>query len=113
MTFLCKNGTYNIGPGLVAHYRVTYPRLDIDDEFTRVAMWLLANPSKRKTANGMPRFLVAWLNRSLADRQRRPVWYTEPTYTAESGCPHDPPCDAPGRWACLRKTQLDALRGTV
>lgn len=25
-------------------------------------------------------------------------------------CPHDPPCDNPGRWACQRRTQIEKLK---
>ena len=30
-------------------------------------VWLLANPSKRKTAKGMPRFVSSWISRIKDD----------------------------------------------
>lgn len=41
-----------------------YPRLDIPAECNKAAAWLSADPSRRKTAKGMPRFLVGWFNRA-------------------------------------------------
>lgn len=41
-----------------------YPALDVLTEAKKALAWLIANPSRRKTARGMPRFLVNWLNRA-------------------------------------------------
>tara|TARA_R110000787_G_scaffold250297_1_gene355930 strand:+ start:10195 stop:10974 length:780 start_codon:yes stop_codon:yes gene_type:complete len=45
-------------------WATAYPNLDILAECRRANAYIDANPSKRKTAGGMPRFLVAWFNRS-------------------------------------------------
>jgi hypothetical protein len=41
-----------------------YPTLDVLAESRKALAWIEANPSRRKTAKGMPRFLVNWLNRA-------------------------------------------------
>jgi len=48
-----------------------YAGLDIMGECKKALAWCEANPSGRKTPNGMPRFLVSWLNRA-ADRPKEP-----------------------------------------
>ncbi len=60
------------GPG--KHWRATleqrgrwhagYPTLDIPTEYRRAAAWLADNPTKRKTARGMPKFIGGWLARA-------------------------------------------------
>ncbi len=46
-----------------------YPTLDVLSEVRKAAAWIEANPARRKTAKGMPRFIVNWLNRAT----ERPV----------------------------------------
>lgn len=41
-----------------------YPALNIATELRQMEAWIQANPQRRKTASGMPRFVVNWLNRS-------------------------------------------------
>lgn len=48
----------------LAAWRLDYPSLNVLEECRRARAWLNANPTKRKAASNMPRFLVAWLNRS-------------------------------------------------
>ena len=51
-----------------AEYQKTYPGIDVDQELRSVQQWCIDNPSRRKTARGMPRFLNAWMDRA----QNRP-----------------------------------------
>lgn len=48
----------------IDEWKTAFPALDIEGECRRALAWVNANPGKRKTARGMPRFLVAWLERS-------------------------------------------------
>jgi len=53
--------------------KTTFPGLDVDYQLSKARFWLENNPSKRKTAKGIPRFLSSWLDRaqnrgSFADR---------------------------------------------
>lgn len=76
--------------------RETYPGLDVVRECQKAMLWLTVNPTRRKTAKGMPRFLVSWLNR--ADKGGDPVpkkFYHSVRLlpvTHEWLCPHTPPC---------------------
>ena len=54
----------------VERWQKAYPALSVKDEVLRAVAWLDANPSNRKSAKGMRRFLVNWLSRSQ-DRAAR------------------------------------------
>ena len=41
-----------------------YPGVDVAAEALRMTAWLEANPGRRKTARGMPRFVRAWIERA-------------------------------------------------
>ena len=47
----------------VAAWQETYPAVDVPGTLRRIRSWCEANPSKRKTARGVPRFIDAWLSR--------------------------------------------------
>lgn len=51
----------------IAEYRTAYPRIDVVSELRKVRAWCMANPSKRKTARGVARFLNSWLDRANKD----------------------------------------------
>jgi len=56
----------------VTDWQALYPPLDVLAECRKALAWLHATPSRRKTAGGMPRFLVGWLNRSADDCRQAP-----------------------------------------
>ena len=45
-------------------WRRLYPGLDVEAEIRKATAWLLANPTRRKTRTGIPRFLNSWLARA-------------------------------------------------
>lgn len=45
-------------------WRELYPRLNVVVELRKARVWLLDNPSKRKTSNGMKAFIGNWLSRA-------------------------------------------------
>lgn len=49
----------------VADLAADYPGLDVLAEARAARAWCVANGAKRKTAKGMPAFLVNWLNRAV------------------------------------------------
>jgi hypothetical protein len=53
-----------------ARWQASFPGVDVMAECQRALAWVEADPRRRRTARGMPRFLVAWLNRAT-DRPRR------------------------------------------
>ena len=54
-----------------------FPAVDIEQEIFRMKAWLEANPKNKKTAHGVKRFIVNWLNRSQ-DRAKKKVPDTKP-----------------------------------
>jgi hypothetical protein len=69
LTFSCT-GTpreYHLLKSKLAEYREVYDTLDVEREVKKAHQWLVDNPTHRKTARGMPRFLCNWMSRS-ADR---------------------------------------------
>lgn len=57
----------------IADWKAAYPGLDIDAELRKAFAWLNANPDKRRTAQGMPRFLVNWFNRCTDNPRHSPA----------------------------------------
>ena len=47
----------------IDQWREAFPAVDVLAECRRALAWINDNPTKRKTANGMPRFLGSWLGR--------------------------------------------------
>jgi hypothetical protein len=45
----------------LAEYRESYPHIDVIGECRKALQWLRDNPTKRKTAGGMPAYLGRWL----------------------------------------------------
>lgn len=52
-------------------WREAYPGIDPLAEARKALVWINANPTKRKTPSGMPRFLVSWLTRAQNDAGKR------------------------------------------
>lgn len=55
----------------VDEWRGLYPGFDVMAEIQKALAWVRADTKRRKTAGGMTKFLVGWLNRSV-DAPRRP-----------------------------------------
>ena len=65
-TVLLKNGTEHvISDEDITRYKHTFPRLDVGQELTLLCAWCIANPKRRKTANGALRFIHGWLARAF------------------------------------------------
>lgn len=52
----------------LAEWEQLYPELDVRQECRQALAWVRARQAKRKTASGMPAFIVGWLNRSQNKR---------------------------------------------
>ena len=59
-----KPNEWHLTQAHVDDWETLYPSLDILAECRKALAWVRANPSKRKTASGMPRTLVSWFNRA-------------------------------------------------
>jgi hypothetical protein len=70
LTLLLRGcGLYAVGADEVARLTLAHPEADVPHELPKMAAWLMANPSRRKTRKGMPRFLNSWLARSAEERR--------------------------------------------
>ena len=54
---------YSVSEADLAEYTALYPAVDVAQALRSMRGWLLANPGKRKTLRGMPRFINTWLTR--------------------------------------------------
>ena len=54
-------------------YKRLYPSVDIQQEFRSMRGWCSGNPTKRKTARGIKRFVTSWLSRSQDKPSPRPT----------------------------------------
>lgn len=65
-TFPCegKIKEFKVTVAMISEYQSLYSQMDVDFEIRRMLTWLKANPTKKKTARGMPRFIDAWLSRA-------------------------------------------------
>lgn len=54
---------YSVPKTKVAKWSEAYPAVDVMSELKKMASWLDANPTRRKTRRGIDRFINAWLSR--------------------------------------------------
>lgn len=54
----------------IERYKALYPAVDVEQSFRSMIGWLDADPKRRKTKNGIARFINGWLSREQ-DRGRR------------------------------------------
>ena len=70
---------YPIYPSDLSQYKELYPAVDVEQQFRSMKGWCLNNPTKRKTKNGIKRFVNSWLSREQDkfhpsnDRNYRPT----------------------------------------
>ena len=55
--------THSVTDADLAEYTALYPAVDVAQALRSMRGWLLANPGRRKTRRGMPKFIHAWLAR--------------------------------------------------
>jgi hypothetical protein len=103
----------------VASWQDLYPTIDVLAEIRKAVAWLDANPGRRKTSAGMPKFLVNWLNRATdrggSGRNERAYSEFEIRRFEEwlrkmGGCQHDPRCES--RADCMAR-YIARLRGAA
>lgn len=63
LVFPCQGKVkeWSISPELYDTLKRCYEHVDIDKEIKKAYAWIVANPDRRKTARGMPRFLNSWI----------------------------------------------------
>lgn len=63
--FVLKNKSlWHLPKAKLDEYRTPFPRLDVEHELRKAAQWLNDFPKRRKTADGMLRFVGGWLGRA-------------------------------------------------
>lgn len=88
ISLLLKNGeAHSIQQRDIDEWSVAYPAVDIVAELRKMAAWCKANPSKRKTAAGINRFVINWLSGSRKDMPNGNYRRTTETCTAKRGEP--------------------------
>lgn len=75
---------------LLKEMQAAYPALDIKGELAKMRAWLIANPTNRKTARGIMRFVNNWLSRGQ-DRAPPRGNATAPPAPQKSGSGISPP----------------------
>ncbi|MCY2989825.1 MAG: hypothetical protein NTY19_18425 [Planctomycetota bacterium] len=69
-----RGETWKLPAAKLLEWSETYPHLDTPAELRKAWQWCVENPTKRKTAGGMPRFLNTWLARAQdSGRGTRPT----------------------------------------
>ena len=61
---MCNGRNFSVTQDMVDELAPLYPAVDIEQELRKMQGWLLGNPRHRKTANGIMRFVTAWLGRA-------------------------------------------------
>ncbi len=64
MTIQTNTGAeYGITAEMIEDWKKLYPAIDVEQQLRNMKGWVLANPTKRKTLSGIPRFITNWLAR--------------------------------------------------
>lgn len=98
--FMTKGEMYIVTDELVERMRKTYTGVDVDYQFKRLYAWLAANATRRKTLQGMPRFIDAW----MAKEQNSGGGYNG---TRQSGYEHSGDSRSRGRTPSLDRNRQD------
>ena len=67
-----EQGEYPVSRKLADELQRAYPGVDIRTELAKARAWCVTNPTKRKTARGVPRFLNAWMERTQNSGRNSP-----------------------------------------
>lgn len=58
-----RDEVFNVTQSMIDEWTETFPGVDVMQQLRTMYSWSKANPTKRKTLRGMPRFIVNWLSR--------------------------------------------------
>lgn len=62
---ILKDGSrFHISENHLNEFVDAYPGVDVRDQIMKMSQWLKTNPTKRKTKNGIMRFINSWIARS-------------------------------------------------
>lgn len=77
---------YEVSTKKIVQWKDTYPAVNVEQELKKMVSWCDANPTRRKTRNGVERFINSWLSREQ-DRGGAYRGYQPPTQTKEEQQP--------------------------
>ena len=60
---LNDNSEFPVTDNMVSIYKTLYPAVNIEQQLRKMKGWCMTNPKKRKTKNGIHRFINNWLSR--------------------------------------------------
>lgn len=84
---------WTVTPTQIAAWQRDFMHLDIEREVRKAHAWIVANVAKRKTASGMPKFLVAWFMRAEgAGTMERRTRADRRQGIKGATCSHEPRC---------------------
>lgn len=71
ITFPCTGPekTWTLHESKLREYEETFDTVDVRRQIRLALQWIRDNPTNRKTARGMPRFLNNWFSKCVAQRQ--------------------------------------------
>ena len=62
---ILKDGTrFHISENHFQEFSDAYPNVDVKEQIFKMSQWLKTNPTKRKTKNGIMRFINSWIARA-------------------------------------------------
>jgi hypothetical protein len=76
--------TYPVTLDYIASRMELYPAVDIRQELRNMCGWLESNPKKRKTPNGIRKFITTWLQRCQDNPRNRQVTHGQTPGNTES-----------------------------
>jgi hypothetical protein len=64
-----KQGEWSVPEDLFQEMVKAYPGVSVMEKLAEMRAWLIANPTRRKTRAGLPKFINSWLSRSQNDQR--------------------------------------------
>lgn len=61
---LVDRSEYDVPLSKVEQWRSAFPAVNVEQELQRMISWLEANPKRKKTGQGIEKFIVSWLGRA-------------------------------------------------
>lgn len=68
-----KGDEWGLLPAQLAEWEATYPAVNVPQQLREALAWVKAKPTNRKTYDGMPAYLNAWLGREQDKADRGPT----------------------------------------
>lgn len=75
--FANDGSEYPVPVSFVEEMKKLYPAVDVEQQLREMRAWSIGNPSKRKTAKGMRKFMTGWLGRAQDKGGSQPPHYND------------------------------------